>query len=276
MQQSDYLEHLISSINNGIELPYEEVVNHDFIKLQPFHKELLWNKSIENCSIYYEQIFSKFHYSQNIGEAFSTLLQNTKVSLLFWEHFFTKNPNSFITKDQEKIIDYPFEYFPLLFSKTVFTPHKMTHCLFKLFQEPQNNIQKIEFIIENQKKKFLPFHNDMYYLILFFAYMKKNSEKKRKYFSSVTNTIEHHPVKITKDLIFTSQLIHNNFNNIFDFIKPNLVKRAYTGQSFSNTISNENDFSYFIDFVAASLQKNKIEEKFAHLTNVSKQKPNKI
>lgn len=106
--------------------------------------------------------------------------------------------------------------------------------------------------------------------------MEENSESKRFYFSTVSNNFEYHPFKITEEFIFTAKIIYDNFNDIFEFIKANLIKKAYQGQSFSNTIINENDFSYFIDFVASSFQKNKLENRFLLLPKNNKSNIKKI
>lgn len=275
MEQTAYLEVLLHSIKNHIELPVQEVINNDFKRLKSFHKEMLFTHCYEYQNVYYENIFSQHVHFPDFEKLISLLMNKTNPSLSFLEHVFNKYPTLLITNKQENIINFPVDSFPLLFSKTPLTPSKTTLCLFKLFKSPEENNDKITFIMENQKKGFLPYNPDMYYLMLFFSYMKKNSLAKRKRFSEETKSFYYKPAKITQEFIFISKLIFDNFDNIFDLIKPNMVKNTYKGQSFENTIINEEDFTFFIDFVAAFLQKEKIAQKIPQ-KSITSTKPKKI
>lgn len=270
MNQTQYLESLIESISNHVQLAQADIITPQFKQLQRFHHQLLWEKSIECCSIYYENIFSHFHDNPDLIKASITLLNNKNVPLPFFEYLFKKYPYFVINKEQEKIIEYPIDYFPVLFSRTLLSPQKTTQCLYNLFMTVENNIDKINFIIENQKNKFIPFHEDMYYFVLFSAYMQFNSEKRRTSYCINTKSFICRPSIINKEFILTANIIYQNFNNIFDFIKPKLHKQIYQSSSFSNRIQNENDFAYFIDYISALLQKEKIESKLSHLPKKNK------
>lgn len=236
---------------------------------------MLLNHCYEYQNIYYENVFSPYVSFPNFDKLISILITKTNPSLHFLEYIFNKYPTLLITNHQENIIKFPLEYFPLLFSKTPLSPSKTTLCLFKLFKNPEENTDKIKFIMDNQKRGFLPYNPDMYYLMLFFSYMKKNSLAQRKRYSEETKSYYYKPAKITQEFLFISKLIFDNFDNIFDLIKPNMVKNTYKGQSFENTIVNEEDFTFFIDFVAAFLQKEKIAQKIPQ-KSITSTKPKKI
>lgn len=275
MEQTAYLEIILHSIKHHIELPAQEVINNEFKKLKPFHKEMLFIHCYEYQNIYYENIFSQHINFPDFDKLIALLMNKSNPSLSFLEYVFSKYPTLLITNHQENIVKFPLNSFPLLFSKAPLTHSKTTLCLFKLFQSPEENTDKIKFIMDNQKKGFLPYHPDMYYLMLFFSYMKKNSLEKRKRFSEETKSFYYKPAKITQEFIFISKLIFENFDNIFDLIKPNMVRNTYKGQSFENTIINEEDFTFFIDFVAAFLQKEKIAQKIPP-KSITSTKPKKI
>lgn len=262
MEQTEYLQFILSAIKNNVELPKSEVINSVFKKLKIFHTTMLWEKSIEHCNIYYENIFSFYINQKDMNKISGMLVKNEATTKKFFEHMLSKYPELFITQHQEKIIDFPFDYFPVLFPRTLFTAPKITLCLYYLFQNHEKNKDKINFVIDNQKKNYLPYHPDMYYLMLFFSYMKENSEDSRRRYNVETQTFYYKPFEITEEFLSISKLIYDNFDNIFDVIKPQLVKNTYKGQSFANTIINEKDFGFFIDFVASYHQKEKIEKKF--------------
>lgn len=270
MNQTEYVNYLVEAIKNNNE------VIVDFKKLKSFHKEMLWFNAIEAHSIYYENTFSVFHLNLDLNSTLPKILKNTNTPLVFFEHLFSKYPEFFISNYQESIVDFPLDYFPVLFPKTPLSSLKTTQCLFKLFKNVNDNQDKIEFIMVNQKNNFLPYHPDMYYLMLYFAYTKKNSLAKRRYYCEETKSFEYKPFKITDEFINTARIIYQHYDNIFDFIKEKMSKNAYIGKSFSNTIVNENDFSYFIDFVSSSLHKDKILEKLVVSLPQSKSKIKKI
>lgn len=270
MEQTEYIEFILSSMKNNVQLPKHEVINPVFRKLKSFHTSMLWEKSIEFSNSYYENLFSPYINVKDMTKIGNILVKNNSTSKIFFEHMFNKYPDFFITQNQEKIIDFPIDYFPVLFPRTVFNSNKITLFLYYLFQEHENNGDKINFVIDNQKKKYLPYHPDMYYLMLFFCYMKENSEDVRRRYNVDTQTFYYEPFKITDEFLSISKIIYDNFDNIFEVIKPQLVKNTYKGQSFSNTIINEKDFGFFIDFVASYHQKNKIEQKFIHSTKKEK------
>lgn len=275
MEQTNYLESILNAIKNHIELPVQMVINSEFRKLKPFHKEMLFFQCFENQNIYYEKMLSSHINSPDFNKLISILMNNSHAPMSFLEHVFNKYPNLFITNNQENIVDFPLESFPLLFSRTPLSSSKMTLCLFKLFKDPQDNVNKITFVMDNQKKGFLPYNPDMYYLMLFFSYMKENSLAIRKRYCSESKTFFYLPAQITEEFLFISKLIYDKFENIFDLIKPNLVKNTYKGQSFENIIVNEEDFGFFIDFVSSYLHKEKIEQKL-NKKQQSQSKPNKI
>lgn len=114
----------------------------------------------------------------------------------------------------------------------------------------------------------------MYYLMLFFSYMKENSENCRRRYNPETQQFYYEPAKITEEFVSISKIIYDNFDNIFDIIKPQLIKNTYKGKSFNNTIINEKDFAFFIDFAASYHQKAKIENKL--ILSAKKEKVRKI
>lgn len=270
MNQTEYVNYLVQAINN-----HNEVIV-DLKKLKSFHKEMLWFNAIESHSVYYENIFSAFQKNLDLNSVIHKLLKNTKTPLSFFEHLFSKYPEFIISSYQDSIVDFSLDYFPTLFSKTLLSPLKTTQCLFKLFKNVKDNHEKIDFIMVNQKQNFLPFHPDMYYLMLYFAYTKKNSLAKRRYYCENTKTIQYKPFKITNEFIETSRIIYKHYDTIFDFVKEQMSKNSYIGKSFSNTIVNENDFSYFIEFVSSCLHRDKILEKLNNSLPQTKSKVKKI
>lgn len=276
MTQNEYLEFLIYNIKNNIEISEDKIKSVNFYKILPFHKTMLWEKSLESNSIYYEDFFSKLQSpnEENLKNGCNTLLKNNKTTYLFFDHFFKKYKDIYISENQQNIVNFPLSFFNLLYPRTLLTASKVTHGLNVLFSNPIENKEKIQFFIDNQNKKFIPFHNDMYYFILFTSYMKLNSDNSRKYFCQESQTFKFKPVKITDEMMFTAKIIYDNFTNIFDFIKSKMITREYQGTSFKNIIINENEFVHFINFISASLNKDKIEEKFK--VKEIKFKPTKI
>lgn len=274
MTQIEYLQTITSAIQQNIVLPKNEVVSPIFKKLKIFHINMLWEQSIERSNIYYENIFSEYLPQKDLNKTISLLVKNLSTTKKFFEHMFQKYKNVYITQQQESIVKFDVDYFPVLFPKTVFTAPKITLSLYHLFQDHEKNKDKIHFIIENQKKNYLPYNPDMYYLMLFFSYMKENSEDCRRRYNPETKKFYYIPSQITSEFLSISKIIYENFDNIFDIIKPKTIKNTYQGQSFDNIIINEKDFGFFIDFVASYYQKEKIEKKL--VSPIKKEKIRKI
>lgn len=79
-------------------------------------------------------------------------------------------------------------------------------------------------------------------------------------FSLESKTFIYKPAKMTEEFLFISKLISSKLENIFDFIKPHLIKNTYKGQSFENVIVNEEDFNFFINFASSSISKEKLQK----------------
>lgn len=276
MNQQTYLEFLLKAISQNELLDTSLIKNELFKKLKPFHKTMLWLKSCESQSVFYEQFFSKelTPTDKDLKDAFNIIIKNSQSNIEFVKHFIEKYPSFLITENQQYIVNFPIEVWNLLYPKTILNPSKVSHSLHILFNEPEKNQDKINHFIDFQKKGLIFSHPEMYYLMMFFSYMEDNSERKRTYFSQAHGVFKRHPVKITDKHILTAKIIYSHFSNIFDFIKPEVIKKSYEAQSFNKIITNEDDFANFIQFISSHLSKEKLEEKLK--TTDVKVKKNKI
>ena len=134
MDQTEYVNYLVQAINDNNEI----IV--DLKKLKSFHKEMLWFNAIDSHSVYYENIFSPFQNKLDLNSVIHKLLKNTKTPLSFFEHLFSKYPEFIISSYQDSIVDFPLDYFPTLFPKTILSPLKTTQCLFKLFKKTSKDV----------------------------------------------------------------------------------------------------------------------------------------
>lgn len=276
MNQELYLENLLISISNNEIIDVKLIENDLFRKLKPFHKSMLWLKSCESQSIFYENFFSKkiTPSTENLKLAFSFLIKDSKSNKNFIEHLLNKYPDFFISENQQCIVNFPIDYWDMLYSRTILNPSKITHSLHILFNEPEKNGEKIEQFINYQKKGLIFSHPEMFYLMMFFSYMEDNSEKQRTYFSMTDKVFKKHPLKFTDKHLLVAKIIYSHFDNIFDFIKPEIIKKSYDAQSFNKIITNEDDFVNFIQFISSFISKEKLESKLK--TVETKVKRNKI
>lgn len=275
MNQELYLENLLISISNNEIIDVNLIENDLFRKLKPFHKSMLWLKSCESQSIFYENFFSKkiTPSTENLKSAFSFLIKNSKSNKNFIEHLLNKYPDFFISENQQCIVNFPIDYWDMLYSRTILNPSKITHSLHILFNEPEKNGEKIEQFINYQKKGLIFSHPEMFYLMMFFSYMEDNSEKQRTYFSMTDKVFKKRPLKFTDKHLLVAKIIYSHFDNIFDFIKPEIIKKSYEAQSFNKIITNEEDFVNFIQFISSFISKEKLETKLKTIdTKVKKHK----
>ena len=224
------LNNLYGFIKNDEKID-KNIIISSLKKLKPFHVDMLFKFSFQHSSEYYVNIIDNYHNVSNelLKKSFDLVLHNPKTTLNFWLFLFKKYPNYLITESQEKIVQFPLDYFPDLFAKTPMTPSKLTNCLYNLFKSPKENEGKLQFIVDHQKKGFLPLHQDMYYFMLFVNFMETNSLKKRKYFSQTEKIEKIHKVKITEKIEYTANFIYKNFPNIAEFIKPAALKKWLFG-----------------------------------------------
>lgn len=143
MEQTTYLQFILHSIQHHIDLPINDIINNEFKKLKPFHKEMLLIQCYENHNIYYENILSEHIHNPDFNKLISILMKRSLQDTSFFKYILNKYPDVLITNNQENIVNFPIEFFPELFSRTPLSTSKMTLSLFKLFKEPKKNIDKI-------------------------------------------------------------------------------------------------------------------------------------
>ena len=215
-----------------------------------------------------------FRSNELLQKTCNYLIKNPKSNTDFFKHFLDKYPQFFISENQQYIVNFPETSWDMFYSKTILTPAKITHSLHILFNEPEKNKDKINKFIDYQKKGLIFHHPEMFYLMLFFTYMEDNSESKRTYFSMAEKIFKKHDLKFTDKHLCVAKIIYSHFDYIFDFIKPEVIKKSYEAQSFNKIIINEDDFGNFIKFISSHLSKEKLENKLK--ISETKIKKNKI